>query len=133
MSGDEKNIKILFFGDIVGKPGRNAVKTYLENIPDFSITHTPTFHFDDDFFENPDQLSSKPFEPKTFDFDMNKAIDIAYANSPELNVLTATKNAMEQSLLYIKRTYFPELSADFCRKTECFSPFHFQPLRFRFR
>ncbi len=32
MSGDEKNIKILFFGDIVGKPGRSAVKTYLENV-----------------------------------------------------------------------------------------------------
>ncbi len=85
---------------------------YLENIPDFSITHTPTFHFDDDFFENPDQLSSKPFEPKTFDFDMNKAIDIAYANSPELNVLTATKNAMEQSLKYVKKTYMPDLTAD---------------------
>lgn len=34
MSGDDKNLKILFFGDIVGKPGRNAVKSYLENMPD---------------------------------------------------------------------------------------------------
>lgn len=34
MSGDDKNIKILFFGDIVGKPGRNAVKSYLEKMPD---------------------------------------------------------------------------------------------------
>lgn len=34
MSGDDKNIKMLFFGDIVGKPGRNAVKSYLENMPD---------------------------------------------------------------------------------------------------
>ena len=35
MSGDDnKNIKILFFGDIVGKPGRNAVKYYMENLPE---------------------------------------------------------------------------------------------------
>ena len=34
MSGDDKNLKILFFGDIVGKPGRNAVKSYLEKMPD---------------------------------------------------------------------------------------------------
>lgn len=35
MSGDDnKNLKILFFGDIVGKPGRNAVKFYLENLPE---------------------------------------------------------------------------------------------------
>ena len=34
MSGDDKNIKILFFGDIVGKPGRNAVKYFMENFPD---------------------------------------------------------------------------------------------------
>lgn len=34
MSGDDKNIKILFFGDIVGKPGRNVVKSYLEKLPD---------------------------------------------------------------------------------------------------
>ena len=32
MSGDDKRIKIIFFGDIVGKPGRVAVKTYLENL-----------------------------------------------------------------------------------------------------
>lgn len=33
MSGDDKTIKILFFGDMVGKPGRNAVKEYLQAIP----------------------------------------------------------------------------------------------------
>lgn len=45
MSGDDnKNLKILFFGDIVGKPGRNAVKFYIENLnsedkPDFVIAN----------------------------------------------------------------------------------------------
>ena len=45
MSGDDsKNLKTLFFGDIVGKPGRNAVKFYMENLnsedkPDFVIAN----------------------------------------------------------------------------------------------
>ncbi len=30
MTGDEKNIKILFFGDLVGRPGRFAVRDFLE-------------------------------------------------------------------------------------------------------
>ena len=29
MSADKKLIKILFFGDMVGKPGRIAVKNYI--------------------------------------------------------------------------------------------------------
>lgn len=32
MPGDDKTLKILFFGDMVGKPGRNAVKEYLQSI-----------------------------------------------------------------------------------------------------
>ena len=39
-------------------------------------------------------------------------MDIAYESSPDLQVLIATKNAMEQSLKYVKRTYFPDLSAN---------------------
>ncbi len=44
MSGDDKTLKILFFGDMVGKPGRNAVKEYLQSIspedkPDFVISN----------------------------------------------------------------------------------------------
>ena len=30
MTGDGKNIKILFFGDLVGRPGRFAVRDFLE-------------------------------------------------------------------------------------------------------
>lgn len=44
MTGDDKTLKILFFGDMVGKPGRNAVKEYLQSIspedkPDFVIAN----------------------------------------------------------------------------------------------
>ena len=44
MPGDDKTLKILFFGDMVGKPGRNAVKEYLQSIspedkPDFVISN----------------------------------------------------------------------------------------------
>lgn len=45
MTGDEKTIKILFFGDMVGKPGRYAVSDFLEELrlenklPDFVIAN----------------------------------------------------------------------------------------------
>ena len=45
MSGNSENIKILFFGDITGRQGRNAVKRYLEalraksELPDFVIAN----------------------------------------------------------------------------------------------
>ena len=31
MFGDDKTIKIIFFGDLVGRPGRFAVRDYLQN------------------------------------------------------------------------------------------------------
>lgn len=42
MGDDKKTIKILFFGDLVGKPGRHAVRDYLAGltaIPDFVIAN----------------------------------------------------------------------------------------------
>lgn len=42
MSGDDKNIKILFFGDMVGKPGRFAVRDFLAEKISADDT-TPTF------------------------------------------------------------------------------------------
>ncbi len=36
MAGDDKTIKILFFGDLVGKPGRHAVRDFLQNPGSFS-------------------------------------------------------------------------------------------------
>lgn len=84
---------------------------YLANEPDFSIKSTPTFTFDNNIFENPTNLINKTFIPNEFSFTRENIVQIAYDNSPDLSVLIATKNAMEQSLLYIKRTYFPDLTA----------------------
>lgn len=45
-------------------------------------------------------------------FTYKQAVDLAYKNSPDLKVLISTKNAMEQALLAVKRTYYPELSGN---------------------
>lgn len=44
------------------------------------------------------------------DFSYSEAVELAYKNSPDLKVLVSTKNAMEQALLVIKRSYYPELN-----------------------
>lgn len=46
------------------------------------------------------------------DFTYKQAVELAYKNSPDLKVLISTKNAMEQALLAVKRTYYPELSGN---------------------
>ena len=93
---------------------RNAIidlnnSMYLANQPDYKIHNTPTFNLQTNFVY---KISNKDFAPEKFDFPMEKAVDIAYQNSPDLQVLIATKNAMDQSLKYIKRTYFPDLTAE---------------------
>ena len=45
-------------------------------------------------------------------FSMDKAFDLAYKNSPDLWVLDATLDAMKQSLLYIKREYYPDITGN---------------------
>ena len=42
MSGNAKNLRILFFGDITGRQGRTAVKSFIANLkekPDFVIAN----------------------------------------------------------------------------------------------
>ena len=86
---------------------------FIEGQPDYTIKPTPTFAFDNNFvYKNKSTNNIKEFTPQTFSFPMNEAVEIAYDNSPDLNVLIATKHAMEQSLLYIKRAYFPDLTAN---------------------
>ena len=84
---------------------------YLDSQPDYKIKNTKTFNFDDDYALNT-KKEPQGFEEYKFKFSREKAVQMAYDNSPDLQVLIATKNAMEQSLIYIKRTYFPELSAN---------------------
>lgn len=93
---------------------RNAVvdlnnSMYLDNQHKFTIKDTPTFNLKENFTV---KLNDDAFTAEIFPFSSDKAIDIAYENSPDLRVLISTKNAMEQSLKYIKRTYFPELRAN---------------------
>ena len=94
---------------------RNAIidlsnTMFLDFNPNYTIKSTDTFNFNDGIFKNPEQNNN--FKTEKFNFDTAKAVEIAYENSPDLKVLIAVKNAMEQSLKYIKRTYFPDLTAD---------------------
>ena len=83
---------------------------FIDNSPNYKIVNTRTFGYAHDYGYINQKLPPK-FVPQSFDFDKSKAVEIAYASSPDLKVLESTKKAMEQSLKYVKRTYFPELTA----------------------
>lgn len=85
---------------------------YLDSQPDYTIKDTHTFSYGNDYAYNEKSNCSEAFIPMTFTFPLDKAVEIAYDNSPDLSVLVATKQAMEQNLLYIKRTYLPDLTAN---------------------
>ena len=85
---------------------------YIEGYPKFTIADTNTFTYKGDFDYSKSQPTIWNFKPETFAFSKDKAVDIAYKNSPDLRVLVASKKAMEQNLLYIKRTYYPSLAAN---------------------
>ena len=83
---------------------------FIENSPNYNIINTKTFAYNHDYGYTNQTIPPK-FTAQALGFDKNKAIEIAYENSPDLRVLESTKSAMEQALKYVKRTYFPELSA----------------------
>ena len=85
---------------------------YLDNQPDYDIKNTYTFAYANDFAYTDPPSEKTAFMPETFTFPVDRAVQIAYDNSPDLNVLISTKKAMEQSLAYIKKTYLPDLTAD---------------------
>lgn len=95
----------------------NAI--YLKNAPDYSVYATDTFNYkptkqniysglsytkenkiakDDTIFQHPN-------------YSYNKAVEIAYKNSPDIKALVATRNAFEQALVFVKRSYYPSLNA----------------------
>lgn len=83
---------------------------FIENT-NYNLANTKTFDYEHDYgYEK--QKKPEKFKPYQFDFPKSKAVEIAYANSPDLKVLESTRNAMEQNLKYIKRTYLPELAAN---------------------
>ena len=83
---------------------------FIDNNPKYNVKNTVTFNYNHDYGYEKQNFAPK-FVPQKFDFKKDDAVNIAYASSPDLRVLEATKNAMEQSLKYIKRQYFPELTA----------------------
>ena len=85
---------------------------YIDSQPNYDIENTPTFNFNNDFTKGSKQIETEPFIPYVFPFEIKDAREIAYKNSPDLQVLISTKKAMEQALKYAKRAYFPELSAE---------------------
>lgn len=84
---------------------------FIENTPSYNIVNTKTFAYNHDYGYANKKIPPK-FEPYKFDFTKDKAVDIAYNNSPDLKALESTKSAMEQALKYVKRTYLPELTAN---------------------
>ena len=85
---------------------------YLSNQPEYTIKDTHTFAYQNDYAYEEIQGKSKPFEPEVFTFPLENAVEIAYENSPDLQVLVNTKKAMEESLKYVKRKYLPDLRAN---------------------
>ena len=83
---------------------------YLGDNPKYTLENTKTFSIKNDFDYSKDELKINDYIPLTYDFPTENAVEIAYKNSPDLQVLIATKNAMEESLKYVKRTYLPDLT-----------------------
>ena len=84
---------------------------FIEDSPNYNIKNTKTFAYNHDYGYEEQKLPPA-FIADEFNFPKNKAVEIAYENSPDIQVLESTKKAMEQSLKYVKRKYFPELSAN---------------------
>ncbi len=60
--------------------------------------------------EKTEVLEDYKFQKYPFTFE--ESVQLAMKNRPDLKALTATVDAMEQSLLYVKRQYYPTLSAN---------------------
>jgi len=84
---------------------------FIDNTPNYNIVNTKTFAYNHDYGYEKEIIPQK-FKHSEFNFTRDKALEIAYASSPDLKVLESTKKAMEQALKYVKKTYFPELSAN---------------------
>ncbi len=79
---------------------RNNLDTLPEDVQDATLTSS---------VEKTDIITDYKFEE--FPYTFEKSVELAYKNRPDLKAYDATLKAMEENLLYIKREYFPELSA----------------------
>ena len=85
---------------------------YLDSQPNYDIENTPTFNYNNDYAYGAKNVEAAAFIPYEYPFEMEKATDIAYENSPDLQVLISTRDAMKESLKYVKRAFYPDLTAD---------------------
>ena len=103
---------------------------YIAPAPDFAIKNTDTYNFYDSFMPENLQTSSKSGKDnnivdvalktgiekgvkfKKLPYTMSESFSAAEKNSPDLWVLDATLSAMKQSLQYVKRQYFPDLTGN---------------------
>lgn len=111
---------------------------YVAYAPDYSIKNTETFNFTSDQFlsislltDNPDEkydtvkydgqepifTSSvekndilKSYEFKPYNYTLDEAIERANKQRPDILSFAATYAAMEESLKYIKREYYPSIN-----------------------
>ncbi len=92
---------------------------YYVNAPHYKILKTPTYK--DDYFEKIKPISNIKLKANIsksdtklykLHFTLKEATDIAYKNNPDLKALIATKDAMEQALLVVKRSYYPSLNVN---------------------
>ena len=67
---------------------------YLENPPDFDIQNTRTFDFNNYYAYN-SANEPQQFSGYQFSFPRNKAVQMAYDNSPDLQILISSKKALQ--------------------------------------
>lgn len=111
---------------------------YVAYTPNYEISSTETFNFKQkeipvnlekisekkDISKTPDPVSDatltskvekldviETFKFKPFPYTFEESVELAKENRPDLKAYNATLEAMKQALLYIKREYYPEISA----------------------
>lgn len=112
---------------------------YIAYAPDYEIKNTETFNFKrneipvnlekisekKDLSKLPDNITDatltssvekldviESFNFKPFPHTFEESVDIAIKNRPDLKAYENTLKAMKQSLLYIKREYYPEITGN---------------------
>ncbi len=95
----------------------NAI--YLKNAPDYSIYDTQSFiyspagqkTFKNVYLSKTPKIANDDTIFQYPDFTYNKAVEIAYNNSPDIKALVAVRNSFEQALISVKKSYYPSLNA----------------------
>lgn len=90
----------LYSVDLAELDQKNDVSILPEDVRDATLTSK---------VEKVDILTDYKF--KEFPYTFEKSLELAYKNRPDLMAYDATLKAMEENLLYIKREYYPEISA----------------------